>query len=61
MTWGIPMEHTFSIEVWRDGAWVVARNNLSATLAAFAIATATLRRPGELWRAVRDDGVILGA
>lgn len=50
--------HLFALEVYRDGTWVEVKSGLSATLAAFGAALATLKNPGELWRAVRDDGEV---
>ena len=51
-------QHYYSIEVWKNNEWIVVKAGLSATLAAFATALAILKTPGELWRAVRDDGEI---
>ena len=52
------MHHTYTLELLKDGAWVPVKHGLSATLASFGIALAMLRAPGELWRAVRDDGEV---
>ncbi len=52
------MPHRYSLEVFRDGRWIEVKAGLSATLAAFGAALAQLKSPGELWRAVRDDGEI---
>lgn len=50
------MPHLYQLEVFRNGEWVVVKSGLSATLAAFGQALAMLKEPGELWRAVRNDG-----
>lgn len=50
--------HLYSLEVFREGKWVEVKAGLSATLAAFGAALAQLKSPGELWRAVRDDGEV---
>lgn len=52
------MEHRYRLEVFRCGKWTEVKAGLSATLAAFGAALAQLKSPGELWRAVRDDGEI---
>lgn len=52
------MDHFYSLEVFRNGQWVAVKQGLSATLAAFGAALAMLKEPGELWRAVRDDGEV---
>lgn len=52
------MYHRYSLEVFRDGKWVEVKAGLSATLAAFGCALSMLKQPGELWRAVRDDGEV---
>lgn len=48
----------YTLELYRDGQWVPVKNGLSATVAAFGAALAMLKMPGELWRAVRDDGEV---
>lgn len=48
----------FRLEQCVDGQWIVFSEGLSATLAAFGAALATLKHPGAPWRAVRDDGEI---
>lgn len=55
---GSPMPHQYTLEVFRNGEWVAVKGGLSATLAAFGSALAMLKNPGELWRAVRDDGEV---
>ena len=52
------MPHKYTLEVFRDGQWTAVKSGLTATLVAFATAMAILKTPGELWRAVRDDGEI---
>lgn len=52
------MQYRYALEIYRDGTWVQVKAGLSATLACFGIALETLKNPGELWRAVRDDGEI---
>ncbi len=52
------MEYRYTLEVFRGGQWVQVKAGLSATLAAFGAALAQLKTPGELWRAVRDDGQV---
>lgn len=51
-------DHYYALEVYRNGAWVRIRDGLSATLAAFGAALATLEAPAERWRAVRSDGEV---
>jgi hypothetical protein len=53
------MDHSYTLEVFRNNSWVAVKTGLSATLAAFGCALSMLKGPGELWRAVRDDGEIL--
>lgn len=53
------MDHKYTLQVFRAGVWTSVKHNLSATLACFGLALETLKQDGELWRAVRDDGVIL--
>jgi hypothetical protein len=48
--------YLYTLEVFRNGEWIVVKSGLSATLAAFGSALAMLKEPGELWRAVREDG-----
>ncbi len=48
----------FTLEVFRDGQWVPVKTGLTATLAAFGAALASLKAPGAKWRAVRDDGEV---
>ena len=48
----------YTLEVFRAGQWVAVKHGLSATLAAWGTALAMMREPGELWRAVRDDGEV---
>ena len=50
--------HTYTLEQFVDGSWIVVKKGLSATLAAFGYALATLKEPGAPWRAVRDDGQV---
>lgn len=52
------MPYTYTLEVFRNGQWVPVKGGLSATLAAFGSALAMLKNPGEMWRAVRDDGEV---
>lgn len=52
------MPSRYSLEVFRDGTWIEVKAGLTATVAAFGAALEQLRRPGELWRAVRDDGEV---
>jgi len=49
---------TYTLELYRDGTWVRVKAGLTASVAAFGAALEMLRRPGELWRAVRDDGEV---
>lgn len=48
----------FRIEQFVDGQWIVLSEGLSATLAAFGAALASLKAPGAPWRAVREDGEV---
>lgn len=50
--------HYYTLEVLKGNEWIAVKSGLSATLAAFATALAMLKHPGELWRAVRDDGEV---
>lgn len=50
--------HFYTLEQFVDGQWRVVKAGLSATLAAFGAALATLKEPGAPWRAVRDDGQV---
>lgn len=50
--------HLFRLETFVNGQWVVVREGLSATLAAFGAALAGRENPNAPWRAVRDDGAI---
>ena len=50
------MQHHYRLEVLKGNEWIAVKSGLSATLAAFGAALAMLKAPGELWRAVRDDG-----
>ena len=52
------MIYTYTLEQFVDGRWTVVKAGLSATLAAFGYALATLKTPGAPWRAVRDDGEV---
>jgi len=52
------MHHHYTLEVFRNGTWTPVKGGLSATLACFATALEMLKSPGELWRAVRDDGEV---
>lgn len=52
------MDHRYTLEEFVNNEWKVVKQGLSATLAAFGVALATLKTPGALWRAVRDDGEI---
>lgn len=52
------MHRSYTLEVFRDGQWIAVKAGLSATLAAFGAAMQQLKSPGELWRAVRDDGEV---
>lgn len=50
--------HLYTLEVFIDGRWQAHKRGLSATLAAFGVALATLKSP-QLWRAVREsDGEV---
>lgn len=55
------MPHLYTLEVYRNGEWIAVKSGLSATLAAFGSALAMLTHPGEMWRAVRDDGEVFVA
>jgi hypothetical protein len=48
----------YTLEVFRDGTWVAVKAGLTASVAAFGAALAMLKQPGELWRAVREDGEV---
>jgi len=48
----------YRLEQFVDGQWVVLSEGLSATLAAFGAALATLKKPDAPWRAVREDGEV---
>lgn len=52
------MQHLFRLEACVNGQWVILRDGLSATLAAFGALLASEKAPDAPWRAVRDDGEV---